>query len=76
MSLNQKAFCTTSIGQVINLITNDVHQLESHLSTAVAFPLAGIFQMIFSVTILLHVVGMSCLVGIFAMLLFLAIQGK
>ena len=76
MALNQSAFCSTSIGQVINMITNDVQQLESHVPDSIAFPLAGIFQMMVSVTILVYMVGPTCFVGISTMIFVLVFHGE
>ena len=75
MMLNQRTFCSTSIGQVINMITNDVQQIESHVPNTIGFPLAGIFQMTVSVTILIYMVGPSCCVGISTMVFFLVFNG-
>lgn len=73
--LNQKALCNTSIGQIINLVTNDVRLLESHIPDSIGFPLAGIFQAAVSFAILLYMVGSSCLVGLFTMIFFMLLDG-
>ena len=73
--LSQKALGQTSIGQMVNLLSNDVN----HFDTSVLFLhylWVGPLQPLIRMTILYHLIGPSCLAGFSFLILFIPLQGQ
>jgi len=72
--LSQKALGQTTIGQMVNLLSNDVNRFD--LSVLFLHYLwVGPLQALISMAILLKLIGPSCLAGLSVLILFVPLQG-
>ena len=73
LRLSQKALGKTSIGQMINLMSNDVIRFDKSVAF-MHYLLVGPVQVILVTIVLLFYIGSSCLVGLFVIVLFVPLQ--
>ncbi|XP_057378654.1 ATP-binding cassette sub-family C member 4-like [Daphnia carinata] len=71
--LSQKALGQTTVGQMVNLMSNDVSRYDFSV-LFLHYLWIGPIQIIISMVILLHVIGPSCLVGLAVLILFVPLQ--
>nr|WEU39104.1 NIES ABC protein [Daphnia magna] len=71
--LSQKALGQTTIGQMVNIMSNDVNRYDLSVNY-LHYLWVGPLQTIISMVILLHVIGPSCLVGLAVLILFVPLQ--
>ncbi|KZS03178.1 ATP-binding cassette, sub-family C, member 4 [Daphnia magna] len=71
--LSQKALGQTTIGQMVNIMSNDVNRYDFSV-IFLHYLWVGPLQTIISMVILLHVIGPSCLVGLAVLILFVPLQ--
>lgn len=75
MVLSQKSLGQTTIGQMVNIMTNDVNRFDGTLVFLHYLWIAPI-QALVATTILLFVIGPSCLVGLGVLILFAPLQSS
>ncbi len=75
LRLSQKALCTTDIGQMINLCSNDVNRFDSLLSF-LHFLWVGPLVMIITTAVLYIYIGLASIVGMVVLLIIVPIQCK
>lgn len=74
LRLSQKALGQTSVGQMVNIMSNDVNRFD--LSTMnLHFVWVGPIQTLITAVILCYIIGPSCLVGLAVLILFIPLQG-
>lgn len=73
--LSQKALGQTTIGQMVNLMSNDVNRFDYSV-IFLHYLWVGPVQTLISMIILLYVIGPSCLVGLAFLILFVPLQSK
>ena len=73
--LSQKALGETTIGQMVNLMSNDVNRFDFSV-IFLHYLWVGPLQTLISTIILLYVIGPSCLVGLAVLILFVPLQSK
>ncbi|XP_045033102.1 ATP-binding cassette subfamily C member 4 isoform X3 [Daphnia magna] len=71
--LSQKALGQTTIGQMVNIMSNDVNRYDFSV-IFLHYLWVGPLHTIISMVILLHVIGPSCLVGLAVLILFVPLQ--
>ncbi|XP_046447926.1 ATP-binding cassette sub-family C member 4-like [Daphnia pulex] len=71
--LSQKALGQTTIGQMVNIMSNDVNRYDFSV-IFLHYLWVGPLQTLISMAILLHVIGPSCLVGLAVLILFVPLQ--
>ncbi|XP_057378671.1 LOW QUALITY PROTEIN: ATP-binding cassette sub-family C member 4-like [Daphnia carinata] len=71
--LSQKALGQTTIGQMVNIMSNDVNRYDFSV-IFLHYLWVGPLQTLISMVILLHVIGPSCLVGLAVLILFVPLQ--
>ena len=72
--MSQKALGQTTIGQMVNLLSNDVNRFDTSV-LFLNYLWVGPLQAIISTGILLSIIGPSCLAGLMIVLLFVPLQG-
>ena len=75
LQLSQKALGQTTIGQMVNLMSNDFNRFDFTL-LYLHYLWVGPLQTLITMVILLNVIGPSCLVGLAVLILFVPLQGK
>lgn len=75
MNLSQKALSQTSVGHVVNLMSNDVRRFDTFAWGPAHFFLIGPLQALITTAILFSVIGPSCLTGLALLILFVPLQG-
>ena len=75
LKLSQKGLGQTTIGQMVNLMSNDVSRFDWCLMF-VHYLWVGPLQTLIITCILLFVLGPSCLIGIAILILFVPLQSK
>ena len=71
--VSQKALGKTSIGQMVNVMSNDVSRFDSSVPF-LHYLLVGPVQVILVTIVLLFYIGPSCLVGLVVIVLFVPLQ--
>lgn len=71
--LSQKALGQTTIGQMVNIMSNDVNRFDFSV-IFLHYLWVGPMQTLISTIILLYVIGPSCLVGLAVLILFVPLQ--
>ena len=74
LRLSQKSLGQTSVGQMVNLMSNDVNRFDSS-TLYLHYILTAPLQTLMTVVILCYFVGPSCLAGFAFLILFIALQG-
>lgn len=75
MRLSKSALGKTSVGQVVNLISNDVNQFDMIVSGMLSI-LSGPLKTFVVTYFLWQEVGVSSIVGVTALLMFIPLQGQ
>lgn len=75
LKLSQKALGQTSIGQMVNLMSNDVNRFDLSVGFAHYFWI-GPLQAAITTVILMYVIGPSCLVGLAVFIIFIPFECK
>ncbi|KAL7641520.1 UNVERIFIED_CONTAM: hypothetical protein RMT77_007391 [Armadillidium vulgare] len=73
LRLSTKAAKDTTVGQMVNLLSNDINRFEASIPFA-HFIWIGPLQTIISTSILWYEIGPSCLAGIFLLILYIPMQ--
>ena len=74
MTLSQKALGQTSVGHVVNLMSNDVRRFDTFAWTPPHFFLIGPVQAVTTALILFYLIGPSCLSGLVLLILLVPLQ--
>ena len=75
LKLSQKGLGQTTIGQMVNLMSNDVSRFDLSVVFLHYFWVAPLQTLIIT-AILLFFIGPSCLIGIAILILFVPLQSK
>ncbi len=75
MVLSQKSLGQTTIGQMVNIMSNDVNRFDVSV-LFLHYLWVGPLQAIVTTIVLLFVLGPSCLVGLAVLVLFVPLQSK
>lgn len=75
MLLSQKSLGQTTIGQMVNIMSNDVNRFDVSV-LFLHYLWVGPIQVIVTTVVLLFVLGPSCLVGLAVLILFVPLQSK
>lgn len=73
--LSQKALGQTTIGQMVNIMSNDVNRFDFSV-IFLHYLWIGPVQMLITAGILYSVIGPSCLAGLAILILFVPLQSK
>ncbi|XP_034117135.2 probable multidrug resistance-associated protein lethal(2)03659 isoform X3 [Drosophila albomicans] len=73
LRLSHAALSDTSIGQVVNLLSNDIGRFDSVLAT-IHFMWLGPLQLVVITYLMYEKIGVSCLFGVLLMLIFTPLQ--